>query len=413
VTARSREAIWLTLAGGCVAVGASLLGIAGVFDAASRVPYSFWTSEPVLIAYTMFALAAAAIVCAIREVPIPPPIGSRDAESLTRATPAQGGEPRTLSTGLLAVQLPAEHDATTEGSQLAVVDSEEQGSRLQELAAGGPLPGPAITGHWKNARSPGSSDLMRLQDNMVSYPAYSSRPAGDRPPASLRVGIALGCGPLAPDTPSTSVLRKRFLTLLASPAVMDLIEQLTGVAGKAWRSWDERPRLSFAAVLTTEDESETPAAWARLLLPQAETSSFGRGNKHAYLILHIEPGGGMPSNVSPATLRAWSRRFTQALLVPAAMASFLSSLSLPIPGEPPAEVAVWLTPHGTTLVELVDTAGFTVIPGSQRSWFTGLALADRQGRRPSSVAQAWIGEMCDSMNLDGYEEIMESLNTDA
>jgi hypothetical protein len=58
-------------------VGAALLGVAGGFDAASKVPYSFWTSVPVIVAYVMFGLSLACFTCAIREVPIPYPVSRR------------------------------------------------------------------------------------------------------------------------------------------------------------------------------------------------------------------------------------------------------------------------------------------------------------------------------------------------
>jgi tetratricopeptide (TPR) repeat protein len=80
VVARSREPIWIALAGGLIAVGAALLGLAGVFDAASKVHYSFWTSLPLIIAYVMFGLSLACLACANREVPIPYPISRRTAE---------------------------------------------------------------------------------------------------------------------------------------------------------------------------------------------------------------------------------------------------------------------------------------------------------------------------------------------
>jgi hypothetical protein len=58
-------------------VGAALLRVAGGFDAASKVPYSFWTNVPVIVAYVMFGLSLACFTCAIREVPIPYPVSRR------------------------------------------------------------------------------------------------------------------------------------------------------------------------------------------------------------------------------------------------------------------------------------------------------------------------------------------------
>ena len=75
--ARSYESLWLWLGAGFIAVGAALLGVAGGFDAASKVPYSFVTSVPVIVAYVMFVLSLACFTCAIREVPIPYPVSRR------------------------------------------------------------------------------------------------------------------------------------------------------------------------------------------------------------------------------------------------------------------------------------------------------------------------------------------------
>lgn len=71
VVARSRESLWLWLGGGFIAVGAALLGVAGGFEAASKVHYSFLTSVPAVVAWVMFGLAVVCFICAIREVPIP------------------------------------------------------------------------------------------------------------------------------------------------------------------------------------------------------------------------------------------------------------------------------------------------------------------------------------------------------
>ena len=97
--------------------------------------------------------------------------------------------------------------------------------------------------------------------------------------------------------------------------------------------------------------------------------------------------------------------------MPAALASFLATdLGLATSSDPAAEIAVWLTAHGSSLAELIDVNGLTVVPGSQPSWFTGLAVANRHGQDGSSLARTWIGEICDSMHLDGYETELGSLD---
>src|SRR6266567_63283 len=69
--ARSHESLWLWVGAGLTAVGAALMGIAGGLDAASKVPYTLWTSFPMIVAYVMFGLAAASFACAVRGIPFP------------------------------------------------------------------------------------------------------------------------------------------------------------------------------------------------------------------------------------------------------------------------------------------------------------------------------------------------------
>jgi hypothetical protein len=66
---RSREAVWLALAGGFIAVGGVLLGVA----------YSRWTSAPMVAAYVLFGLAVGCIAAALADVPIPFPSRARTA----------------------------------------------------------------------------------------------------------------------------------------------------------------------------------------------------------------------------------------------------------------------------------------------------------------------------------------------
>ncbi len=47
------------------------MGIAAALDGASKVPYSLWTSVPMILAYIMFGLAIVCLACAVRRVPFP------------------------------------------------------------------------------------------------------------------------------------------------------------------------------------------------------------------------------------------------------------------------------------------------------------------------------------------------------
>ena len=238
------------------------------------------------------------------------------------------------------------------------------------------LPGPAITDLWRSTSTYISSDLQHLQNNNMPHPAYASRSPHDRPPASLRVGIVIACDQLPPDSPPTSSIRAAFLAFLGTSAFMDFIAELTSVTGKTWKAREDRPRFNFGAALVGDDENEAPAAWARLLLPQSWAATSGAILVTQTSSVHIEPGGGKAGEISPAGLAVWHKRFTRAIGMPAALASFLATdLGLATSSDPAAEIAVWLTAHGSSLAELIDVNGLTVVPGSQPSWSTGLAVA--------------------------------------
>jgi hypothetical protein len=86
-----------------------------------------------------------------------------------------------------------------------------------------------------------------------------------------------------------------------------------------------------------------------------------------------------------------------------------SDLGLATSSDPAAEVAIWLKARGASLTELVDTNGFTVVPGTGANWFIGLAAADQKGQDANGLARTWVTEMCDSMHLDGHESVLRSL----
>jgi hypothetical protein len=546
--ARSYESLWLWLGAGFIAVGAALLGVAGGLDAASKVPYSFWTSAPVIVACAMFAVSLACLGCAIREVPIPYPISRRSAEPLVPAAPGPPTGGQGLPAAPVRVRLVAERDMAADGFRLVALNRGEPGRFRAEVigirdqdgqapvapAAGWPVPwlddgsvtardipeagslrldfahfspgnlredlegtkwlngdhwtfpslpgavkvrypavrtwreqdrhfftvtvrvirddphghgdtefeigtdgqepycrelsagsgargepaegksapGPAVTDRWTSTSQFASGDLLQLQNNSMSHPAYMRRSPQDPPPASLRVGIVIACAKLPRDTPPTSSVRSSFLAFLGWPEVMDLIAELTDTTGMTWKAWDERPRFNFGAVLSGDDENKAPAAWARLLLAETWAGQFGRDPRYADLVLSIEPRTGPEGSVTPAGLTDWHRRFARAARIPAALAGYLSSdLGLATSSEPAAEVAVWLKARGTSLAELVDASGFTVVPGVQANWFIGLASADPQGQDANSLARTWTAEMCDSMHLDGHETVLRSLRT--
>jgi hypothetical protein len=125
--ARSYESLWLWLGAGFIAVGAALLGVAGGLDAASKVPYSFWTSAPVVVAYAMFGLSLACFGCAIREVPIPYPLSSRSAEPLVPAAAAPSSGGPGLPAVPVRVRLLPERDMAADGFRLVALNRGELG----------------------------------------------------------------------------------------------------------------------------------------------------------------------------------------------------------------------------------------------------------------------------------------------
>ena len=298
----------------------------------------------------------------------------------------------------------------TEGQEPYCRELTAEPSAPGESAADELVPGPAVTDRWRSINEFTSSDLLQLQNNSMSHPAYMKRSPQDPAPASLRVGIVIACSQLPRDTPPTSSIRASFLAFLGRPNIMDLVADLTDVTDKTWKARDERPRFNFGAVLDGDDENEVPAAWARLLLPESWASHFGRDPRYADLVLYIEPGMAQAGNVSPAELAVWHQRFARAVRLPAVLAGYLASeLGLATSSDPAVEVAIWLKACGTSLTELVDINGCTVVPGSQPNWFIGLALADQEGQNANGLARTWVGEMCDSMHLDGHESVLLSL----
>src|ERR1017187_2792738 len=96
---------------------------------------------------------------------------------------------------------------------------------------------------------------------------------------------------------------------------------------------------------------------------------FGRDPRYADLVLYVEPGMAQAGKVSPAGLAVWHERFARAVRLPAVLARYLTSdLGLATSSDPSAQIAIWLKARGTSLTELVDVDGFTVVPGSQPNW---------------------------------------------
>lgn len=276
--------------------------------------------------------------------------------------------------------------------------------------------GPAITDWWRAAIDDVSSGLLQLQSNAVSHPGYMSRSPQESPPPSVRIGMMVGCSPLDPVAPPTSEIRAKFLGFLGQSRLMDLVRALTDVRESVvWRAWDDNPRFSFGAILCPPDSKEAPVAWARLLIPEASTRRYGRDARCAYLVLYVEPRTHAGAPAPAASLVTWYQRFSESLRVPAALVNFLrQQLGLRTSNDPVAEVGIWLNAP-RVLTELVDIDGFESVPGSHQSnWFTGFAMADPDGQPVVGMAEAWLGQMCDSsLHLDDREAALSNLGTES
>jgi hypothetical protein len=273
-------------------------------------------------------------------------------------------------------------------------------------------PGPAVTDRWVSGTLFVSNDLLQLQSNNMTHPAYTNRSPQDPPPASVRIGIDVASTQLRRDTPPTWVIRSSFLAFLARTEVMDLVTALADATGLTWKPWDERPRSNFAVVLSSDDDSHAPAAWARLLLSEDGASQFGRDPRRASFVLHVELSIGPEGSAPAVGLAEWHQRFALAARLPEALAGYLTAdLGLTTSSDPQAEVAVWVKPNSMSLADLVDVNGFTVVPGVQASWFTGLARSDPQGQDVPDLAVTSTTEMCEAIHLDGHETALGQLRS--
>ena len=131
-------------------MGAALLGVAGVFDAASKVPYSFWTSIPVIVAYVMFC----SVTCLLRvchpQVPIPYSASRRITVQLAPQAEAPTTERPSLPALPGPVALPQLASVLTDALSAARSITEESGRHSPGHHRGGTgshRPGPRRPAH--------------------------------------------------------------------------------------------------------------------------------------------------------------------------------------------------------------------------------------------------------------------------
>ncbi len=177
-----------------------------------------------------------------------------------------------------------------------------------------------------------------------------------------------------------------------------------------WTPWDGHGRFNFGAVLGSGDET-APVAWARLLLPQADTLPFGYDPRSAVFILHVYPRSPDGDPAPAANLASWHNRFVRALAIPGAHAAFLAQdLGLATTEDQPAQAGVYLD-ASHSMTELVDTEDLKSLPGSPASnWFMGWAISSPDGQQAPDLAREWLVQMCDStLHVDAYESYLEDL----
>jgi len=280
---------------------------------------------------------------------------------------------------------------------------------------GAPKPGPARTNRWRTTTDGFEVPaLMRLGDAAPPLPAYVARAASNNEPPSLRLGALVACEPLGQAIP-TSELRERFLKLMESRAIAELISDVSYVdSNSSWKRWAGNGRLNLEAGLTVDsndDEAVPPIAWARILLPDVGMSSFGRDPRYAEIITHVELRGQGDDLVEPVDIPAWHKRFTQALALPGVLAEFLTkSLDLSTADDPPAQLGISLkAPHG--MLELVDVNDLTLLEGSSVApWYMGWVIADPTGQSSEKTAVELLRLMCDyTLYVDDYESALASL----
>lgn len=270
-------------------------------------------------------------------------------------------------------------------------------------------PTPLITDRWQLTNDGHQVPiLMHVRNNSMSHPGYTSQSHTQSPPPSMRIGIVLPCEPLG-SIPATSDIRASFLNFLHGQPCSTLVNAVTTTTTSArWTTREGRGRVNFGAVLDGDAES-APVAWARLLLPHADTRPFSYDPVSAVLIVHIYPRTGDGNVAPPVNLASWHDRFVRALAIPKALTAFLTErLGVATTDGQAAQVGVHLdAPHSMT--GLVDTEGLQSIPGSPTSnCFMGWAISSPDGQQAPILAREWLTEMCDNtLYLDNYEPYLE------
>ena len=293
---------------------------------------------------------------------------------------------------------------------LAVNGTLTEPAEAEPESAAAPKSPPAVTDRWRHT-SDGAKvpSLMRLTTTSLFHPGYTGRQPQDEPP-SIKIGLLVACRPVDPSS-GGSELRARFLSLLNSSAVRQLIGSLTFVpSGASWKNMAGHGPRTLEAALTVGDNplDGVPVASALFLPPTAGEWLYGRDGRSATLVLYVEPRTAEGQVPSAADLAAWHQRFSLALAVPGVFADFLADdLGLGASGDPAAQFGVWLQSL-QPLTVMVDAQGLRILPGSTPSnQFIGWAFAAEDGKPISDTARDLLTELCEyTMHFDAFEQTL-------
>ena len=315
--------------------------------------------------------------------------------------------------GVLAILAAMYRQSTQSTTTEPVDDGGQRAPAGQQASSTDPIAAstPVITDRWRLTTDGHQVPaLMQLRNNSMSHPGYTEQSFLENPQPSVRIGVVMASEPLG-STPATSDIRASFLKFLHSQPVTDYLAALTVVNADAlWRARDGHGRFNFGAVLDG-DTALAPVAWARLLLPQTDTSYHGYDPHSAVFILHVYPRARDGSPAPAANLTTWHGRLVLGLAIASALAAFLTQdLGLASAGGQPVQAGVYLeAPHSMT--ELVDIEDLASLSGSSMpGWFMGWAISSPNGQEASTLAREWLVQMCDNtLYVDGYEPILAAI----
>jgi hypothetical protein len=210
------------------------------------------------------------------------------------------------------------------------------------------------------------------------------RMQGERLPWA-RFAILIACSRVAPDL-DTRQLWSRFSTFLGQPAARCVVSLVADTRpGMSWSRRGTRRAGQVDAVLTPAGDNDAVAS-ARLDLPD-DSSSYGRDNRCATLILHFEPPGKEGKPPPAQSPEAWEAVLARSLELAGEFALFLErDLGLSVSGEPPATIVFKLSPQ-QDIAEMIDATGLDELPGlPHRSEIIGYFIAGQDGSEAAAAA---------------------------